>query len=199
MILEKVNAVTDNRKLMGATNPNDAEEGTIRKKYEAIFDMITYAFETDLTRVATVEFPAELNYTDLNGVNRSYHGCTHNGRGEDLVKELVAIESFQIECLSRCLKKLDSIRVPNGDVSMLDRTIVLFGSGMGYGGTHSNRNLPILIAGGGFKHLGHVDASDNAGRNMPLCNLYLTLMQRFGIERDSFNTSTGTFKALGWS
>ena len=174
-------------------------DGTIRKKYEAIFDMIAYAFETDLTRVATVEFPAELNYTDLNGVNRSYHGCTHNGRGEDLVNELVAIESFQIECLSRCLKKLDSIRVPHGDKSMLDHTIVLFGSGMGYGGTHSNRDLPILIAGGGFNHLGHVDASDNAGRNMPLCNLYLTLMQRFGIERDSFNTSTGTFTALGWS
>jgi len=174
-------------------------DGTIRKKYEAIFDMIAYAFETDLTRVATIEFPAELNYTDLSGVNRSYHGCTHNGRGEDLVNELVAIESFQIECLSRCLKKLDSIRVSHGDESMLDRTIVLFGSGMGYGGTHSNRDLPILVAGGGFKHLGHVDVRDNAGRNMPLCNLYLTLMQRFGIERDSFNTSTGSFEALDWS
>jgi hypothetical protein len=77
---------------------------------------------------------------------------------------------------------------------MLDNTIVLFGSGMGYGGTHSNRNLPILVAGGGFKHRGHVDAQDSSGKNMPLCNLYVTLMQRFGIERDKFNTSTGAFE-----
>ena len=110
------------------------------------------------------------------------------------MKELVAIESFQIARLSNCLKKLDSIQEPNTEGSLLDHTIVLFGSGMGYGGTHSNRDLPILVAGGGFEHRGHVDARDNSGNNMPLCNLYVTLMQRFGIERDSFNTSTGVFE-----
>ncbi len=171
-----------------------AGEVTIANKYDAIFDMIAFAFETDLTRVASVEFPAVLNYTDVDGVNRSYHGCTHNGRGADLVRELVAIESFQIARLSQCLKKLDSIKEPNAEGSMLDHTIVLFGSGMGYGGTHSNRNLPIFVAGGGFKHRGHVDSRDNSGKNMPLCNLYVTLMQRFGIERDKFNTSTGAFE-----
>ena len=160
--------------------------------------MIAYAFQADLTRVASVEFPAELNYTDIDGVNRSYHGCTHNGRGEDLVQELVSIEAFQIDRLARCLRKLDSIQEPNADGSMLDHTIVLFGSGMGYGGTHSNRNLPIFVAGGGFKHLGHVDARDNSGKSMPLCNLFVTLMKRFGIERDSFNKSTGVFQ-LGYT
>ena len=168
-------------------------EVTIANKYDAIFDMIAYAFETDLTRVASVEFPAALNYTDINGVNRSYHGCTHNGRGEDLIAELVALESFQIERLSRCLSKLDSIQEPGSDGTLLDHTIVLFGSGMGYGGTHSNRNLPIFVAGGGFLHRGHVNAQTNSGQNMPLCNLYVTLMRRFGIERDKFNTSTGSF------
>ena len=169
-------------------------EVTITKKYDAIFDMIAFAFQTDLTRVATVEFPSELNYTGLDGVNRSYHGCTHNGRGEDLVRELVSIEAFQISRLSRCLQKLDSIDNPQGNGSLLDSTIVLFGSGMGYGGTHSNRNLPILVAGGGFNHRGHVDASDKSGNNMPLCNLFVTLLQKFGINRDKFNTSTGTFQ-----
>ena len=169
-------------------------EVTIANKYDAIFDMIAYAFRTDLTRVATVEFPSALNYTDLEGVNRSYHGCTHNGRKEDLVSELVAIEKFQIERLSRCLKQLDSIKEPGADGTMLDHTIVLFGSGMGYGGTHSNRDLPILVAGGGFQHRGHVDTRDNSGNNMPLCNLFVTLMQRFGIDRDKFNTSTGAFE-----
>jgi hypothetical protein len=170
-----------------------AAETLIANKYDAIFDMIAYAFQTDLTRVASVEFPSVLQYTDIEGVNRSYHGCTHNGKKEDVVSELVAIESFQLARMSRCLRKLDSIPEPNAEGSMLDNTIVLFGSGMGYGGTHSNRDLPILVAGGGFQHRGHVDARDNSGKNMPLCNLYVSLIQRFGIERDHFNTSTGTF------
>ena len=168
-------------------------DSTIEDRYDAIFDMIAYAFQTDLTRVASVEFPAELNYTSIDGVNRSYHGCTHNGKQENVTSELVRIESFQVSRLSRALKQLDSIQEPGGEGSLLDHTIVLFGSGMGYGGTHSNRNLPILVAGGGFQHRGHVDASDSSGKSMPLCNLYVTLMQRFGIERDKFNTSSGSF------
>lgn len=167
-------------------------EVTINNQYHAIFDMIAYAFETDLTRVASVAFPADLSYRDVKGVNRSYHGTTHNGKMENVTAELVAIESFQMAQLSRFMKKLDAIEEPNADGSMLDHTIVLFGSGMGYGGTHSNRNLPILVGGGGFRHLGHVDCSVN-GQNMPLCNLFVTLLNRFGIERDSFNLSTGTF------
>ncbi len=169
-------------------------ETTVANHYDAIFDMVAYAFETDLTRVATVAFPNELNYTSLEGVTRGYHACTHNGKKPEVIAELVAIESFQIAQLSRCLRKLDSIREPNADGTLLDRTIVLFGSGMGYGGTHSNRNLPILVAGGGFRHRGHVDARSNAGANMPLCNLYVTLLQRFGVERDVFNTSTSSFE-----
>ena len=168
-------------------------EITIANKYNAIFDMIAYAFQTDLTRVATIAFPNELSYTDVDGVTRGYHACTHNGKKEEVVNELVAIESFQIAQLSRCLKKLDAIQEPNAHGTMLDHTVVLFGSGMGYGGTHSNRNLPILVAGGGFKHRGHVDTRNSSGKNMPLCNLYNTIQQRFGIERDQFNTSTGTF------
>ena len=167
---------------------------TVENRYNAIFDMIAYAFQTDMTRVATVGFPNELQYTDVEGVTRSYHGCTHNGQNPQIIAELVAIESFQIAQLSRCMKKLEAIPEPNAEGSMLDHTIVLFGSGMGYGGTHSNRNLPIMVAGGGFKHLGHFDAASKNGVNMPLCNLYVTLLQRFGIERDKFNTSTGSFE-----
>lgn len=169
-------------------------ETTIKNRYEAIFDMIAYAFETDLTRVATVAFPNELSYVDIEGVTRGYHACTHNGKKEEVIAELVAIESFQIAQLSRCLRRLDSVEEPGSDGTLLDHTIVLFGSGMGYGGTHSNRNLPILVAGGGFRHRGHVDTRGGRGINMPLCNLYVTLLQRFGVERDRFNTSTGAFE-----
>ncbi|MDF1823635.1 MAG: DUF1552 domain-containing protein [Verrucomicrobiales bacterium] len=166
---------------------------TIHNEYHAFFDMISFAFETDMTRVATIAFPTNLSYTDVSGVTRSYHGTTHNGKMEDVTDELVAIESFQIEQLSRCLKRLDSIPEPNAEGSLLDHTVVLFGSGMGYGGTHSNRNLPVFVAGGGFDHLGHVDTRNESGENMALCNLFVTLMQRFGIERDEFNLSTGAF------
>ncbi|MEM9368044.1 MAG: DUF1552 domain-containing protein, partial [Planctomycetota bacterium] len=161
---------------------------TVENHYAAIFDMIAYAFETDLTRVATIAFPSEIAYRELDGVNRSYHGCTHNGKKEDVTDELVAIESFQIAMLGRLMRKLDEVQEPNASGSMLDHTVILFGSGMGYGGTHSNRNLPILVAGGGFEHRGHVDGRGHAGQNMPLCNLFVTLMNRFGIERDDFNT-----------
>ena len=167
-------------------------EPTLRHDYNAIFDMVSYAFETDLTRVATVAFPRTVDYTAIEPVTRSYHSCTHNGKVPDITAELIAIETFQVEQLSRCLQKLDSIQEPNGDGSMLDNTIVLFGSGMGYGGTHSCRNLPILVAGGGFRHLGHLDAA-TSGKHLPLCNLFVTLLQRFGLEQDSFNTSTGVF------
>ena len=168
-------------------------EVTIESHYNAIFDMVAYAFQTDLTRVATIGFSPELKYTDVKGVTRGYHACTHNGKAENTVAELVAIEAFQVAQLSRCLKRLDEIPEPNADGTMLDHTVVLFGSGMGYGGTHSNRNLPIFVAGGGFKHCGHVDTRDRSGDNMPLCNLYLTLLQRFGLEYDQFNQSKGTF------
>jgi len=166
----------------------------VEDSYDAIFDMLAYAFETDLTRVATVEFPSTVNFAELDAVHRSYHGCTHNGKMEDVTAELVAIETFQIARLARCLKKLDAIKEPHSDGSLLDRTVVLFGSGMGYGGTHSNRNLPVFVAGGGFKHRGHVDTRGDDGQNMPLCNLFVTLLQRFGIERDQFNRSTGSFE-----
>ena len=168
-------------------------EVSIANRYNSVFDMVAYAFQTDLTRVATIGFSPELKYTDVQGVTRGYHACTHNGKKEDTVAELVAIEAFQIAQLSRCLKKLDEIPEPNADGSMLDHTVVLFGSGMGYGGTHSNRDLPVLVAGGGFDHCGHVDTRDRGGDNMPLCNLYLTLLRRFGLEYDQFNQSSSSF------
>ncbi|QDV47452.1 hypothetical protein Enr13x_73610 [Stieleria neptunia] len=168
-------------------------EITIENDYNAVFDMVAYAFQTDLTRVAVIGYSPELNYTDVDGVNRGYHGCTHNGKNEETVAELVAIESFQVEQMARCLKKLDDTPEPNADGSMLDHTVVMFGSGMGYGGTHSNKNLPILVAGGGLEHCGHVDTRDSSGNNMPLCNLFLALLQHFGLEYEQFNQSTAAF------
>ena len=75
-------------------------------------------------------------------------------------------------------------------------TQVLFGSGMSDGSAHTNMNLPILLAGGGYKHQTYVKMPEEQGKRVPLCNLYLSMAQRFGIEAGSFGRSTGTFGGL---
>ena len=100
------------------------------------------------------------------------------------------IERFQMEQLARFLDRLAA-------ADLLDSTQVLFGSGMGDGSAHTNVDLPILVAGGGYRHRTHVVAPAEAGKKVPLCNLYLTMAQRFGVETDRFNRSTSTFTELG--
>ena len=70
--------------------------------------------------------------------------------------------------------------------------MVLFGSGLSDAARHSNRDLPIILAGGGFKHMGHVNAKQHDGRQTPLNNLYTTMLQNFGVETEKFNDATGT-------
>ena len=92
---------------------------------------------------------------------------------------------------ARFLEKLGSIKEGNG--SLLEHTSVLFGSGMGNANAHTNHDLPILLAGGGFDHGTFKQLPAEGHGKVPLSNLYLTVLQRFGVERDHFATSTGTF------
>ena len=90
---------------------------------------------------------------------------------------------------ARFLEKLKSI--PDGDGTLLDHTMVLFGSGMAHANAHTNKNLPIILAGGGFDH-GEYKALPRTGlKRAPLCNLYVSLLQRFGMDVEAFGTSTG--------
>jgi len=171
----------------------DKNATTLQEKYNTIFDMLTIALQSDSTRVATVTFSKSLETKDL-GLSGGYHSYTHNGKAKSGVKGMRAIDTFQLEQMSRFMKKLDSIKEPNSNGTLLDNTIVMFGSSMGYGGTHSNRNLPIIVCGGGLKHKGHVNMKQKNGSNTPLCNLYLSFLHKFGIERDVFNASTGTIE-----
>jgi hypothetical protein len=99
------------------------------------------------------------------------------------------VENYQLAQLARFLQKLEGL-------GLLDTTQVLFGSGMGDGSAHTNKNLPILLAGGGYKHTTHVVLPAEEGKRIPLSNIYLSMAQRFGVETDSFGRSTGTFGAL---
>jgi hypothetical protein len=102
---------------------------------------------------------------------------------------------MQVENLARFIRRLDSIEQPDGR-TLLDCTMVLSGSGMGNGSSHSNRDLPIVLAGGGFKHGQHMVMPEKSHVRVPLSNLFTTMLQRFGVETDRFNKATGTLSGL---
>jgi hypothetical protein len=114
-----------------------------------------------------------------------YHALSHHGNDPAMIRDLVAIETEHMERLARFLGSLADKRTPEG-ISLLDDTIVLVGTGMGDASRHSNANLPTLVAGGGLRHGRHVAAERE--RHL-LGDLYLTLMQRLGLETDRFGNA----------
>jgi hypothetical protein len=97
-----------------------------------------------------------------------------------------------MKLLAELFTKLDSAS-ETGE-TLLDRTAILYGSNLGNANTHVTTNLPVLIAGGGFKHAGHL--AFDTERNYPLPNLFVSLLQRWGLEADQFGSSTGTMRGL---
>jgi len=113
---------------------------------------------------------------------------------QEIIDGLLKIEKYQMEQFARFLKKLKSIA--DGDGNLLDHTMVLFGSGMGNASAHTNNNLPIIFAGGGFKHGEHRAYPTSGSGRVPLCNLYLSMLQRFGLHVDRFGTSSSPMRDL---
>ena len=101
-----------------------------------------------------------------------------------------------MEQFARFLEKLRSIREPGTDGTLLDSTMVLMGSGMGDANSHTNSDLPIILAGGGFRHGEHKAYPAASNRRVPLCNLFVSMLQQFGVETDRFSNSTGTLNGL---
>jgi hypothetical protein len=161
----------------------------------ALYDLIALALQTDSTRVATLEIAGGFVASAL-GIKKGYHGLSHHGKVKDNIEQLVQIELYQIEQFSRFLEKLRSIREPDTDGTLLDNTMVLMGSGMGDANSHTNNDLPIILAGGGFRHGEHKAFPNTSNRRIPLCNLFVSMLQRFGVETDSFSTSSGTLHGL---
>jgi hypothetical protein len=128
----------------------------------------------------------EQNTTD------GYHNLSHHGQSESKVKQLIDADHQQMMLLDKLFSQLAAIR--EGEDRLLDRTMILFGSNMGDANTHDNTNLPILLAGGGFRHGQHLAFRHD--RNQPLCNLFVTMLQKFGIETDTFGSSTGTLNEI---
>ncbi|MCG8602411.1 MAG: DUF1552 domain-containing protein [Verrucomicrobiales bacterium] len=155
-----------------------------------LYELIALALQTDATRVATLEIGGCFLPQHL-GIDKSYHSMSHHGNDEETVANLITLETYQIEQFNQFLTRLSAIK--DGDQTLLDSTAVIFGSGMGNGASHTNSDLPVILAGGGYRH-GEFRKVESKGINkVPLCNLYLEMAQRMGIKTDAFGTSTGTF------
>jgi len=165
------------------------------EKARLMYDMARLAFETDSTRLVTlmldsVNSPAiEVEGSDIND---GYHSLSHHGKNPEKLKQLEAIDSGHMKLLNTLFTDLKG--TAEGGANLLDRTMILYGSNLGNANTHVTTNLPILFAGGGFKHGQHL--AFDSKRNYPLPNLFVSMLQRMGIEADKFSTSTGTMRGL---
>lgn len=177
--------------------PSDIQDRKLFfEKFDLMLSMAQLALESDSTRIITLMADAfvtpALKLNDKENSTESYHGLSHHGQAEEKVRQLQEIDRRQMELLNRALSRLAS-RKENGE-RLLDRTMVLYGSSMGDANIHDNTNLPILLAGGGFKHGRHI--AFKRDNNAPLCNLFVTMMQRMGVETESFASSTGPLTGL---
>lgn len=156
-------------------------------------DMIKLALQTDSSRFIVYHLGGSGGVVPIPGVEEGYHGLSHHGLDEEKLEQLAIVETAIISAWGDFLRGLASI--DDGGVSLLDQTSVLLTSNLGNASNHSNKNMPVLFAGGGFKHGQHLAFDQN--RNYPLPNLFVSVMQKLGLETDKFMTSTGTMTGLG--
>jgi hypothetical protein len=157
-----------------------------------LYSLMHLALTTDSTRVITF-FKNGMNAVPtIPGVSQDYHNLSHHGKDPAKIMELGVIERAQMACYGEFLGKLQA--TPEDGATLLDLTMVLIGSNLGNASSHDNRNLPIVLAGGGFKHGAHLALGGE--RDYPLSNLFVSMLQRLGIETSTFGTGTGTMKGL---
>ncbi len=165
-----------------AKPPEDIEDQkAFVQKTRLMFDVIKLALETDSSRLISL-------FIDTTVI----HNITHHGNRPEVLAELRSKEEAQFDALGSFLTALGETK-EQGE-SLLDRTMVLYGTCMGSANSHSNVNLPVLLAGGGFRHGQHL-AFDQQN-NYPLANLYVSMLQRLGIATDTFSTGKGTMRGL---
>jgi hypothetical protein len=165
------------------------------EKVRLLYDMSKLALETDSTRAITLLLDSVNSPTiDVQGadIQEGYHNLSHHGKNQKKLQQLEAIDQWHMRLLDELFVNLKSVK--EGNETLLDRTMVVYGSNLGNANTHVTTNLPVLFAGGGFKHGQHLafDTQDN----YPLPNLFVSMLQRMGLDVDRFATSTGTMRGL---
>jgi hypothetical protein len=164
-------------------------------KLKAMYDLARLAFETDSTRAITLMLNSvgtPVVAIDGETITDSYHNLSHHGKTEEKLAQLKVLDEWHMKLLANLFTDLKA--VSEGGESLLDRTMILYGSNLGDANAHSTTNLPTLFAGGGFHHGQHL-AFDRA-QNYPLPNLFVSMLQRMGLEEDKFASSTSAMRGL---
>lgn len=169
-----------------AVPTNDFGGAQLVERSRQWYNLVHLALQTDSTRVVSLWLSTQ-ERPEIMGVNLGHHDASHHGQDPAKLDQLALIEEAEIKVLGEFLDKLK--QTTEGDHSLLDRTAVLYASNLGNSSSHDNSNLPILLAGGGFKHQGHV--AYNPKENTLLSNLYVRMLHHMKIEADSFGASTG--------
>ncbi|WP_395736012.1 DUF1552 domain-containing protein [Prosthecobacter sp.] len=155
-----------------------------------LYELIALALQTDSTRIATLEIGGDFMPQHL-GIKKDWHGLSHHGNAPEAVADLITLEKYQIEHFGKFIARLSKMN--DGDRTLLDSTTAIFGSGMGDGNSHKNSDLPIILAGGGYKHGEFREVPREGINKVPLCNLFVDIAQKMGVETESFGNSTGCF------
>src|SRR5262245_5773534 len=168
---------------------------TFREYAELMFDLQVLAFQADVTRVSSFMMAREnVNraYAEI-GLPEAHHAMSHHSNNPQKMTAYSKLNTYHVETLAYFLEKLQAI--PDGDGTLLDHSVVLYGSGMSDGNTHNNYNVPVVVVGGrdrqlkGNRHLKYP-------KGTPLANLSLTLMEKFGVNVEKFGDSTGALDLL---
>jgi hypothetical protein len=164
-------------------------------KVDIMYNLARLSFETDSTRAITlmldsVSTPA-LNVPGAT-ITDGYHNLSHHGRSEDKRAQLKALDEAHMRLLAKLFTSLKAVR--EGDETLMSRTMVYFGSNLGDANKHVTTNVPVIFAGGGFRHGQHL--MFDREKNYPLANLFVSILQRMDIPADRFASSTGTVRGL---
>ncbi|MBT5902561.1 MAG: DUF1552 domain-containing protein [Opitutaceae bacterium] len=162
-----------------------------------MYDLMALALENESSRVLSMFLDGLGQVFSIDGepLKAGYHGLSHHGNDPAMIRDLVKIERSHVQCLSNFITQLKEKKGVDGR-ALIDDTIILMGTGMGDASRHSNRNLPTLVAGGGFDHGRHI-AVDQSDPNAPLLgDLYVTLMQKLDLEVGSFSNASRNMNQL---
>lgn len=173
--------------------PQDINNGAdLLGRARLMFDMIHLALMTDSTRVVSLYNSGFNVIPPIEGITQDYHNLSHHGQDPGRLAELKIIETGFLTIFAEFLGKLRDTQM--GNQTLLDETMVMLGSELGNASSHDTRNLPVILAGGGFKHGRHMAFDQH--KNYPLPNLFVSMLQQLGLEIDKFSTSTGTMTGL---
>jgi hypothetical protein len=190
--LERRVTVASTRNLTGITVPNApvGELDDFDKQVRLMFDLLALAYQADLTRIASFVMVSEGTNRTYNfvGVPDSFHPVSHHSNDKERIRRLKVIERYHMERFADFLKKLASFK--EGDGSILDHSLFLYGSNMSNSNQHDNYPLPeILVGGANGKHVGGKNVTP--APRTPLANLHLTILDKVGIQMPKFGNSTG--------